>query len=107
MLIPPVPAKESHPQVPFKLTWILLDGESCETLYQTTRVAPLNTWWPDLHFCSRDLNRVSRATPQNEARRYGFYVCLGHLRTKKQCTGLESSFSKSWACVTANDGEWK
>lgn len=109
MLIPPAPAKESNPHIPFKLTEIriLLDRESYETLYHTTHMAPLNTWWPDLHFCFCDLNHIYRAMGQKEDRRYSFYMCPGNLRDKKQCGGLESSFCKSWACVTSNEGEWK
>lgn len=44
---------------------------------------------------------------QKDARRFGFNLYPGHLRHKKLCIGLESSFCKSWACVTSNDGEWK
>ena len=61
MLVPSAPAKEVNPHIPFKLTWVLEDGESYKTLYQTTRVAPLNTWWPDLDFCFHDLNHIYRA----------------------------------------------
>ena len=61
MLIPSPPAKEDNPHVPFKLTSVLKDGESYKTLYQTTCVAQLNTWWPDLDFCFRDLNPIYRA----------------------------------------------
>lgn len=44
---------------------------------------------------------------QKETRMYGFYMCPGNLRDKKQCGGLESSFCKIWAFVTSNEGEWK
>ena len=107
MLVPSAPAKEVNPHVPSKLTYVLEDGESYKTLYQTICVGPLNTWWPDLYFCFCDLNHVYRATGQAEARRYGFYVCPGHTRNRKQWGGLESSFCKSWDCVTSNDGEWR
>lgn len=42
---------------------------------------------------------------QKDARRFGFNLYPGHLRNKKLCSDLESSFCKSWACVTSNDGE--
>lgn len=41
MLIPPALAKESDHHIPFRLTWILLDRESSDNLYQMTCMAPI------------------------------------------------------------------
>jgi hypothetical protein len=97
---------ETNPHQPYKQTWILTDGETHTILNETTHTAPLGTWWPELQFCFRDINPAYRATAPDSARRYGFYACPGHQKSK-DCGGIQYSFCKSWACVTSNDGEWK
>lgn len=97
---------ETNPYRPYKQTWILTDGETGRTLNETTRVAPLSTWWPDLIFCFRDINPDYKSTAPNLARSYGFYACPGHSKDP-QCGGVQYSFCKSWACVTSNDGDWR
>lgn len=92
------PAKEVNPHIPFKLTWVIEDGESYKTLYQTTHVAPLKTWWPDLHFWFWDLNHVYRATGQVDDRRHVFYKFPGYIRNSKQCRSLESFLQKLGLC---------
>jgi hypothetical protein len=97
---------KTNPHQPYKQIWILTDGETHTTLSETTHTAPLGTWWLELQFCFRDINPAYGATPPDDARRYGFYACPGHQKSK-DCGGIQYSFCKSWACVTSNDGEWK
>lgn len=67
-------------------------------------LAPLGTWWPDLHFCLRQINPSVRSTPPNIARAYGFYSCPGQGKNKR-CGGGNDFFCKSWGYVTSNDGD--
>jgi hypothetical protein len=97
---------ETNPHQPYKQTWILTDGETHTTLNETTHIAPIGTWWPELQFCFRDINPAYKSTAPESARCYGFYACPGHKKSK-DCEGIQYSFCKSWACVTSNNGEWK
>jgi hypothetical protein len=97
---------ETNPHQPYKQTWILTDGETHTTLNETTRTAPIGTWWPELQFYFRDINPAYKSTALESARHYGFYACPSH-KKNKDCGGIQYSFCKSWACVTSNDGEWK
>ncbi|XP_073930040.1 protein C3orf33 homolog isoform X1 [Castor canadensis] len=97
---------ETNPHQPYKQTWILTDGETHTTLNETTRTAPIGTWWPELQFCFRDINPAYKSTAPESARRYGFYACPGH-KKNQECGGIQYSFCRSWACVTSNDSEWK
>ncbi|XP_063449522.1 chromobox protein homolog 5 isoform X1 [Pan paniscus] len=40
----------SNPHQPYQLTWQITNFETHEVLNETSHVAPLNTWFPDLYF---------------------------------------------------------
>ncbi|KAI5170159.1 hypothetical protein MUG91_G41n77 [Manis pentadactyla] len=41
---------ETNTHQPYKQTWILMDGKTDTMLNETSSMAPLNTWFPDLYF---------------------------------------------------------
>lgn len=111
----------TNPHQPYKQTWILTDGQTGKTLNETTSMAPLNTWWPDLYFDLRELFGLMRGREHNysirqrralidtaQGRAQGFWACPGNLKHNwRTCGALESVFCKSCSCVTSNDGPRK
>lgn len=111
----------TNPHQTYKQTWILTDGQTGKTLNETTSMAPLNTWWPDLYFDLRELFGLMRGREHNysirqrralidtaQGRAQGFWACPGNLKHNwRTCGALESVFCKSWSCVTSNDGPRK
>jgi hypothetical protein len=73
---------ETNPHQPYKQTWILTNGETHTTLNETTRTAPIGTWWLELQFCFRDINPAYKSTALESAQCYGFYACPGHKKTR-------------------------
>jgi hypothetical protein len=59
--------EETNPHQPYKQTWILTDGETHTTLNETTHIAPIRTWWPELQFCFRDINPTYKSTATKSA----------------------------------------
>ena len=39
-----------NPHAPLNLTWVVKDISTGQILHSTSKVAPLDTWWPDLTF---------------------------------------------------------
>ncbi|XP_030857537.1 MLV-related proviral Env polyprotein isoform X1 [Gorilla gorilla gorilla] len=106
-----------NPHQPYQLTWQVTNFETHEVLNETSHVAPLNTWFPDLYFNLDQIARIDEMEGgewRKRARRVslsrnGFYACPG-FRTgpmKKTCGEITSLFCASWSCVTTNDGESK
>uniref|UniRef100_A0A8I5N5K0 Envelope glycoprotein n=1 Tax=Papio anubis TaxID=9555 RepID=A0A8I5N5K0_PAPAN len=107
----------SNPHQPYQLTWKVTNFETHEVLNETSQIAPIGTWFPDLYF---NLDKIAMVDDmeggewRKQARRVsisrnGFYACPG-FRTgpmKKTCGEITSLYCYSWSCVTTNDGEWK
>ena len=113
----PCVANGRNPHQPFNLTWRITHYNTHEVLNETSHVAPVGTWFPDLYF---NLDKIAMVDDmeggewRKRARRVsisqnGFYACPG-FRTgemKKTCGDITSLFCYSWSCVTTNDGKWK
>lgn len=117
LVLLPCVASSSNPHQPFNLTWRVTQFDTHEVLNETSQIAPIGTWFPDLYF---NLDKIAiiddmeggqwrKQTRRVSISRNGFYACPG-FRTgemRKACGEIASLFCQSWSCVTTNDGEWK
>lgn len=95
---------KSNPHQPFNLTWQIIDISSGVIIFQTSKIAPLNTWFPDL---TVDLKALLSDVEHSSItlRAYHFYVCPGHDRDKK-CGDPTQFYCPSWGCVSTGSVSW-
>lgn len=108
---------DNNPHRPYNLTWQVINFNNHEVLGETSKIAPIGTWFPDLYFNLdkvAGVNEMEGGEWRKQARRVsisrnGFYACPG-FRTgdmEKTCGDITHLYCYSWSCVTNNDGEWK
>lgn len=99
-------SERTNPHAPQQLTWQIISLGTDTLINSTQQIAPLGTWWPNLHFCLRQVIPAARRVPPNLVRSYGFYSCPDADRGS-HCGGPQDYFCRSWGCVTSNDGDWQ
>jgi hypothetical protein len=91
---------------PLNLTWLVTETSTGEILAQVSKIAPLNTWFPELGF---DLHALfPDYAPDLLWHIPYFYVCPGRADKgwRKQCGGAKDYFCYSWNCVSTGDIYW-
>ncbi|XP_021494926.1 MLV-related proviral Env polyprotein-like [Meriones unguiculatus] len=110
---------------PLNLTWKIIATATGEVVNATSRLAPRNTWWPQLEFDLCDLAHASGTWDHDSPEEgYGckypgyraslrnrhFYVCPGHDKTDSwidKCGGPEQYFCASWGCESTGHIWWE
>lgn len=107
MLCPP--HARANPQQPLNLTWQVISVSTAEVVYSLSKIAPLQTWFPDL---TLDLTKILGNTHLHGLRsqlyKRHFYVCPGHLTENqaRQCGGPSHFYCASWSCVSTGEIWW-
>nr|XP_045010429.1 MLV-related proviral Env polyprotein-like isoform X1 [Jaculus jaculus]XP_045010431.1 MLV-related proviral Env polyprotein-like isoform X1 [Jaculus jaculus]XP_045010432.1 MLV-related proviral Env polyprotein-like isoform X1 [Jaculus jaculus]XP_045010433.1 MLV-related proviral Env polyprotein-like isoform X1 [Jaculus jaculus]XP_045010434.1 MLV-related proviral Env polyprotein-like isoform X1 [Jaculus jaculus]XP_045010435.1 MLV-related proviral Env polyprotein-like isoform X1 [Jaculus jaculus] len=104
------PLSPSNPHQPVNLTWVITDFSTGDILVQKSKIAPVNTWFPDLQF---DLSELLPEKSHWSLKHTYFYVCPGRPQAgqtdkdwRKQCGEAHELFCRSWSCVSTGDLYW-
>lgn len=85
---------------PFNLTWMVTDVSTGDILNQTSKVAPLNIWYPELSF---DLWLLFLDWHTRGLLHNYFYVCPSSKQKGGMCWRTADFFGRSWGYESMDD----